>query len=190
MMQNLSPIGWALRPLKNYANFSGRASRAEFWWFFLFMFVLYFVVWIALVATIGLSAASGSPPSLGVLGAFGIAGIFMLLFWLATIIPTIAVQVRRLHDIDRSGWWIGGFYLAYIAYVVIMFSLIASFQVTPNGAPPDMSATSPLSLISYLGFGFFVYGITLLVFFCLEGTKGPNRFGDDPYGPDVEQVFA
>jgi len=37
---------------------------------------------------------------------------------------------------------------------------------------------------------FFVYSIVLLVFFCLRGTRGANRFGDDPYGPDVEQVFA
>ena len=40
-MKVLSPIGWALRPLKRYAEFSGRSSRAEFWWFFLFMTVAY-----------------------------------------------------------------------------------------------------------------------------------------------------
>jgi uncharacterized membrane protein YhaH (DUF805 family) len=189
-MQDLSPIGWALRPLKNYANFSGRASRAEFWWFFLFLFIAYIVVWIGLVAMLGVTVASAGPPSLGVIGAFGVAGIFMILFWLAMIIPTIAVQVRRVHDIDRSGWWIGGFYLAYVAYFVFMFAMLASLQAPANGSPPDLSAFSGLSLMSYVGLLFFIYSIALLVFFCMRGTQGPNRYGDDPYGANVEEVFA
>ena len=184
----LSPIGWALRPLKNYAKFSGRASRAEFWWFFLFLFLLYIVVWIGMVAILGMSAASGSPPSLGVLGAFGFAGIFMVLFWLAMIIPTIAVQVRRLHDTDRSGWWVGGFYLGYIAYIVLMFATIASLVPT-DGSPPNFDSASGIG-IQVFGLLFFVYSIALLVFFCMRGTQGPNRFGDDPYGANIEEVFA
>jgi uncharacterized membrane protein YhaH (DUF805 family) len=189
-MHDLSPIGWALRPLKNYANFSGRASRAEFWWFFLFLMIFYVVVWLALLSVIGVSASSGRQPSVGLIGAFGIGWIFMLLFWLAMIIPTIAVQVRRLHDSDRSGWWVGGFYLAYLVYVVVMFRMLASFQVATNGAPPDLSPTSGLGMISFFGFAFFVYSITLLVFFCVGGTAGPNRYGDDPYGRNIEEVFA
>ena len=43
-MNNMTPIDWAIRPLKNYANFSGRASRAEFWWFTLFVMIVYVVV--------------------------------------------------------------------------------------------------------------------------------------------------
>ena len=185
----LSPVGWALRPIKNYANFSGRASRAELWWFTLFLMISYIGVWITMIAVIGASAGSGGQPSLGLIGAFGIAWIFMLLFWLAMIIPTIAVQVRRLHDTDRSGWWVGGFYLAYLVYMLIMFSMMASL-VRTNGAPPDLSPFSGLGILSYLGFGFFVYSITLLVFFCIGGTEGPNRYGDDPYGRKIEEVFA
>jgi uncharacterized membrane protein YhaH (DUF805 family) len=41
-----------------------------------------------------------------------------------------------------------------------------------------------------LGFAMFIYMIVLLVFYCLPGTKGANRFGDDPYGANVEEVFA
>ena len=151
----LSPIGWALRPLKNYANFSGRASRAEFWWFFLFLFLLYLVVWIGMIAVVGVSAASGSPPSLGVIGAFGIAGIFMVLFWLAMIIPTIAVQIRRLHDTDRSGWWVGGFYLGYIAYIVLMFRMLASLAPA-DGSPPNLDSASGIGM-QVFGLLFFVY---------------------------------
>ena len=71
-----------------YVGFTGRAARSEFWWFQLY-FVLGYVV-------------------LGVLGGAlvgEIAGILMILFLLANFLPGLAVLVRRLHDIDRSGWW-------------------------------------------------------------------------------------
>src|SRR5947209_16340076 len=101
-MKELSLIGWAIRPLKRYAQFSGRSSRAEFWWFFLFLMILYVVVWIGLFAVIGISAAAAASPQtqspLEMIGAFGVLGVFMVLFWLVLFIPTLALQIRRLHD--------------------------------------------------------------------------------------------
>ena len=44
--------------------------------------------------------------------------------------------------------------------------------------------------IMILGTGMFFYMIALIVFYCLPGTQGPNRYGDDPYGANVEEVFA
>jgi uncharacterized membrane protein YhaH (DUF805 family) len=191
-MQDLSPIGWALRPLKRYAQFSGRSSRAEFWWFTLFLMIVYVLFWIVLFATMGATAASmnaQSPgtPALAMFGALGVFGIVMMLFWLALLVPIIAVQVRRLHDSDRSGWWLGAFWLLYIVYMVTIFS--SAFMMAPasNGSPPNMGAFAAVGVIALIT---FVYSIVLLVFFCMPGTKGPNRFGDDPYGADVEQVFA
>lgn len=190
----MSPIAWALRPLKNYGNFSGRASRAEFWWFFLFLMIGYIVMWIALFAFIGIAAGASSPnrSPWALFGVFGVLGIFMLLFWLAMLIPVIAVQVRRLHDTDRSGWWLGAFYLLYAVYAVVLIGSLGrmmSAGLAAGNQPPDLN--QPLFIFGQvLGFGMFVYGITLIVFFCLQGTKGPNRFGDDPYGADVEEVFA
>lgn len=184
-MRNLSPIGWALRPLQNYARFSGRASRAEFWWFFLFMMIIYMVVWGVLVGTIGVGAASGNPNPMAMFGAFGVMGIFLILLYLALLIPSIAVQVRRLHDTNRSGWWLGAFWLLYIAYMVMSFGM--AFSASPGNPSPSLAGAGMTMVV---GLVFFVYSIVLLVYFCLQGTSGPNRFGDDPYGPDVEQVFA
>lgn len=189
----LSPIGWALRPLKNYANFSGRASRAEFWWFFLFMFVVWIVAYFVLIGSLVGAGASQTTPSAGFLGTFGVVGLLLFLFWLAMIIPSIAVQVRRLHDTDRSGWWIGGFYLLYALYFVLMIGSMGSIMASQAaGTPPDpkqvFGGTFVASMI--LGMVMFVYMIALIVFYCLAGTKGPNRYGEDPYGPDVERVFA
>ena len=73
-----------------YVTFQGRAPRSEFWWFTLFV----------TVATIALAFVDGV--------IFGLEMVFSPLsdlFSLATLLPGIAVTVRRLHDVDRSGWW-------------------------------------------------------------------------------------
>lgn len=186
-MQKLSPIGWAVRPLKSYANFSGRASRAEFWWFFLFVMLVYFAFWIVLIASIGasVSPAVGSQPSFAMLGAFGAAGIFMILFYLVLLLPMIAVQVRRLHDTNRSGWWLGVFWLMYPFYMVLLVG--TSLSNMRSGTAPGAGLAIGSGIFAL---AFFVYSIVLLVFFCLRGTQGPNRFGGDPYGENIEEVFA
>ena len=89
----MSPIDWATRPLTKYANFSERASRAEYWWFYLFYIIVYVVAMI-LDSVIGAS------------GALGSFGILTLIVMLGFFIPSLAAGVRRLHDTDRSGWWL------------------------------------------------------------------------------------
>jgi len=75
----------------NYVGFSGRAARSEYWFWTLFLFLVYIVAEIIDVALI--SAGSG-------------IAVVTLLAILALALPSIAVTVRRLHDLDRSGWWI------------------------------------------------------------------------------------
>jgi uncharacterized membrane protein YhaH (DUF805 family) len=189
-MQNLSPIGWALRPLRNYANFAGRASRAEFWWYTLAMTVFYIAMWIVLFGTIA-SLSVQKPTSVGAFGVIGVGAMLVGLLWLGLIIPTIAVQVRRLHDTNRSGWWLGAFWLLYLVYIgVIISSIGTAMSVAMAGGTPPSRNGSLFAGSAVLGLLMFVYSIVLLVFFCLQGTRGANRFGEDPYGPDVEQVFA
>jgi uncharacterized membrane protein YhaH (DUF805 family) len=81
---------WYLHALRNYANFSGRARRAEYWHFVLanIAFVLAFNLVDMLVRVL-----TGTGP-------------FVLLYALAVLVPAIAVSIRRLHDSDRSGWWL------------------------------------------------------------------------------------
>jgi len=105
---NLSPIGWALRPLQNYAKFSGRASRAEFWWFFLFTMIIYFGA-LFLLGGIGRGLAGMNPGADLVRGTFTGTVVVVALFWLLLFVPMLAVQIRRLHDTNRSGWWLGAF---------------------------------------------------------------------------------
>jgi uncharacterized membrane protein YhaH (DUF805 family) len=80
-------MNWYLDVLRKYAVFTGRARRTEYWMFFL----------INLVIAIALAVVEGVVGSPGVIG---------LLYSLAVLIPGVAVTVRRLHDTDRTGWWL------------------------------------------------------------------------------------
>ncbi|MBN1989515.1 MAG: DUF805 domain-containing protein [Bacteroidales bacterium] len=84
-------MNWYLKVLKQYADFSGRARRKEYWMFVLFNIIFAFAA-IILDNVLGI-AYSGYGP---------IYGLYML----AMLIPSIAVGVRRLHDISKSGWMI------------------------------------------------------------------------------------
>jgi uncharacterized membrane protein YhaH (DUF805 family) len=101
--------------LKNAFTFNGRASRSAFWWFTLFVFIIAVV--------------------LDIIGTAAKVSALSIVVEIVVAVITIALQVRRLHDTNRSGfWWFIG-------------------------------------LIPIVG------GIVLLVFDCLPGTPGPNRFG-------------
>lgn len=94
-------MNWYLQVLRNYANFSGRARRTEYWMFALFN-TIFAIVAIVLDNVLGITA-DGIP--------YGpIYGLYVL----AILIPSIAVGVRRLHDVGKSGW----FYL--IAFVPLI----------------------------------------------------------------------
>lgn len=105
--------------LSKYADFHGRAARPEYWWFALFNALA------SILASIVDKDVIGYP-------------MLQVIVALALIIPTVAVAVRRLHDADRSGFWL----------LIVFVPLIG--------------------------------GVALLIWFCLQGTAGDNRFGAAP----------
>ncbi len=129
--------------------------------------------------------ASANPAASLASGSIGIATILIILFWLAAFIPTLAVQVRRLHDTNRSGWWLGGFWVLYIVYMGLAFGTVGLAGATP-GQAPNMAGLAGVGIVAIV---ILVYSIALLVFWCKRGTPGPNRFGEDPYGANVEEIF-
>lgn len=86
----LSIMNWYLKCLRQYFDFSGRARRKEYWMFYLFNLIFAFIFG-AMDGLIGWASNVG----IGVLGAIYCAGTF---------IPGLAVTVRRMHDIGKSGW--------------------------------------------------------------------------------------
>ncbi|CAH0169814.1 MULTISPECIES: DUF805 domain-containing protein [unclassified Microbacterium] len=130
-----APIGAAVqRFFKKYATFTGRASRSEYWWWALVMFL----VGIVLVV---LALATGGPTvdEMGrTVGPSGLGLVFYVIYglWsLATIVPHLALTVRRLHDTNRSGFWI---FIAFVPFVggIILFVFMLLEQ-NPQGARFD-----------------------------------------------------
>ena len=81
-----------------YATFSGRARRSEYWWWWLFVAV------VAVILSL-IDNAIGLHISDATIMGLQVSGLLTLIFGLVTLIPGIAVTVRRLHDTGRSGWW-------------------------------------------------------------------------------------
>lgn len=104
----------------NYFKFEGRARRSEYWWFALFYIVVAVV-------------------TLGVIGAVNetLGATLYGLFVLGSIIPAIAVQVRRLHDTGRSGWWVLIAFIPLIGAVVLIIFYISDSQPGPNPHGPN-----------------------------------------------------
>jgi uncharacterized membrane protein YhaH (DUF805 family) len=82
--------------LKNYANFNGRARRSEYWYFTLMNTII----------LIGLQVFAGVCASGGMGSIAMILGLLYLIYSLGTLIPSIAVGVRRMHDVGKSGWFL------------------------------------------------------------------------------------
>jgi len=107
---------WMLMPYRRYADFSGRSRRKEYWMFYLFVVIVYVVL--SIIMGMGAPMVDPATGELSGGGAMMTVGSVLLgLFWIGTIIPSIAVSVRRMHDQDRSGWWI----LCPILNIVFLF---------------------------------------------------------------------
>ncbi|MGC9402504.1 DUF805 domain-containing protein [Vibrio genomosp. F10 str. 9ZC157] len=109
---------WYLGVLKKYTVFEGRARRKEYW-----MFIL-----INLIISFALQAIDRS---------FG-TQFLSLIYGLAVLLPAIAVSVRRLHDIDKSGWWL------LISFIPFIGCLVLIYFYTIDGKPGENQyGTSP-----------------------------------------------
>lgn len=110
---------WFLEALtKHYATFEGRARRKEYWYFVLF----YCLALVALAIVDGLTGTFEVEVGLGLLSG---------LFALATLVPAFAVSVRRLHDTNRSGWWL---LIGLIPLVGNLVMLVFTLQDSQPGA--------------------------------------------------------
>lgn len=148
----MSPTDAVKTCFRKYVDFSGRARRSEYWWWTLFSTVAQLVivaVGLALIfsalAAAGTTSTDGSP-STGALGALGVVAIVLFvvagLFSLATLLPGLAVTVRRLHDGDHSGWWILLSLVPVGGFVLLVLEIMDGtpgpnrFGPSPKGAAP------------------------------------------------------
>ena len=129
-------MNWYLHVLKNYATFSGRARRKEYWMFFLFNVLI----------SLGLGVLDV------VAGTYSVeyeTGFFSGLYSLLVLIPGIAVGVRRLHDTNRSGWWILILLIPIIGVLVLFVFTCLDSQPGTNrfGVNPKEAASQTLPAV-------------------------------------------
>ena len=130
-----------------FQDFSGRASRSEFWWFHLFLFI-----------------AVGIPTAILSQWIPYIDIVVFVIF----LMPTLAVATRRLHDTNRSGWW-------------LIFPLILFVSVLVLSTIADETGSAPFFLAALAAtLGVLIAYVALLVFLIQSGSPGPNQYGRDP----------
>jgi uncharacterized membrane protein YhaH (DUF805 family) len=110
----------------NYVGFSGRASRSEYWFFMLFIYLSLFVVAFVGGLINGLTGMQSN-------GAAIIPGLYAL----ALILPHLTVTVRRLHDTDRTGWWILISLVPLIGVILLLVWFCTKGTDGPNSYGPD-----------------------------------------------------
>ncbi len=144
-------MDWYIAVLKKYAVFRGRAGRAEFWYFQLYQFII-------------LAALS-----LVMMVAYELGGGLFVLYILAVALPSFAVQVRRLHDINRSGWWVLLNLLPPIGTLILLifFATASKPELERSKGAKDVILNVSIIVLS-LALSVWSIGFTLLLIGKLE----------------------
>jgi uncharacterized membrane protein YhaH (DUF805 family) len=114
-------VHWYTDVIRRYTEFDGRSDRPEFWWFGLINLMVSLVLWAVGIALFG----------------YAVGELIAVLYGLATLLPVIGVDIRRLHDTNRSGWWILIGLIPIIGGItLIVFFATAGTQGANRFGPP------------------------------------------------------
>lgn len=134
---------------KKYATFKGRASRSEYWWYSLFASL------IALLGAVIANTLYGDPSELTLFD----------IVWLLIFLPGLAVGIRRLHDVNKSGWW-----LLYPWLGLILVPIASLFD--------DTSLMDSMVVIS---FSLMTLGYLYVLYLAIKKSdSGENQYGKNP----------
>ncbi|MBO7571689.1 MAG: DUF805 domain-containing protein [Bacteroidales bacterium] len=161
---------------KHFADFKGRARRKEYWMFLLFNYIISFalgmVYYVGLILQLTNSADaeyySGGSSSMLWTGG-GLVFVFfciMVIYCWMSLIPTLAVIVRRLHDIGRKGTWLWLLVFLILFYGILLSNVFSVTVVVVVGI-----------LITILSMGI---SVLMIVLGCIDGHKGENQYGPNP----------
>ncbi|WP_312557252.1 DUF805 domain-containing protein [Empedobacter brevis] len=126
-------IDWYKKAVfENYANFSGRARRSEYWYFVLCNFIITLILYIPMIIAIAINGNSDSPGALFYL-AYGL----LMIYAIATFIPSLAVVVRRLHDTGKSGWYYLIGLIPLVGVILLLIWLFSDSQPGSNNWGPN-----------------------------------------------------
>lgn len=172
-----------------YIDFHGRARRSEFWWFSLFCLLVTVALFCPIAVLSYLEESQGISMDAG-LWALGYAisailALIGILFIFAILIPSLSVEVRRLHDIGRSGWWVFWSIVISIVASAVPFSLFDFRTALDLGEIESFTKAFDLALLPALimlvpKLGNWILEIVLLVFTLLDSHEGENQYGRSP----------
>jgi uncharacterized membrane protein YhaH (DUF805 family) len=145
---------------RNYFSFQGRLNRKPYW---LMSLVLIGVAFAAFIVIAMLAAL------------LKLAWILAAPLLIALVWGSMSIAARRLHDRNKSAWWL----LLYQGLPMVLSFLQGLMKLGGAG---------PASLLGAIGFCLSMW--VLVDLGILRGTSGANRFGDDPLGPEIQEVFA
>jgi len=163
--------------LRKYAVFTGRARRKEYWQLILLVFILTFAASV-IDHVIGMPAVAGLPSDLG--------GPVENFVSIATLLPSLAVGWRRMHDIGKSGW------ISIAGFIPIALMLvIVSMELPSTGSLGEL--VGGLGWRVLVGLVGALLALAYLLYLLVKpGTSGSNRYGPDPKAPfaELERVFV
>lgn len=174
--------------ISNYANFTGRARRSEYWWFWLFTILLLGLPMIALsvVALVFEGTLHVDPEHVSETTQVidGIILVVQCVICLFLLLPSLAVQTRRLHDVGRSGWWIVGGVFASCIFSIVESCLMAG-AVGRGSSIYNIYQTFNVSTVGALVMLLFYLlqvglGIAVFIFSLIDSYRGENLYGTSP----------
>ena len=170
---------------RKYFDFKGRARRSEYWWYFLFS-VVACLIWalfgtLLLALPIGMAVEHVSGNETAGLTTMIIILCIPLLF---LVLPSFSVQVRRLHDTGRSGWWVVASVILEIAASALPFILFgwdaSDFDFTEEFSRSFELSTAAGVADVVFSFATNALSITLIVFSVFDSHKTENKYGPSP----------
>ena len=144
---------------EHYVDFEGRVRRQEFWYYILAYVVIYVVLGIAQ----------------SIFGTHVLTGLLSL----ALLLPTLGISVRRLHDTDRSGWWV-----LLGAVPLVLLGLLTTFALITGTYGMIFLTATILPILSLAAAALLIY------WYAQPGTIGQNQFGPDPKGGTTATAAA
>lgn len=139
-------MDWMTMALRRYVDFEGRSQRKEYWMFQLFQVLVYLVCVAIMLAGVpwnDMDNPNSQPGPLLWVG-IGLAG----LFWLGTLLPSIAVTVRRFHDQDQTGWLYPLYFIPYIGGIVVFVFMCLDGTAGDNKFGPDPKGRGAMDVFS------------------------------------------
>ncbi|WP_185962038.1 DUF805 domain-containing protein [Palleronia caenipelagi] len=180
---------------EKYFTFSGRASRAELWWFVLFLFLASVLLTAINVSIFGPTVTENWQVAVNQQGEQTQSsftrisydgGWLETIFSIATLLPLVAVSVRRLHDTEKSGWRILIPVISFSLPFIVWFGFGTEVPVDPEYIadgllPQTVVVPSSNGIFVFTILAVFAAHIAMIIWLTRPSQPGPNKYGPNPH---------